>query len=100
MDGLNSFRPVVEGMDYLVNSDTEVALFLFINVHSFQEYQCKVKTFKKIIVKTLLWVHILCICKTLDYQKVYQTTLRYISMDNKTGFKLSLGQNQKICRAF
>ena len=45
MDGLNSFRPVVEGMDYLVNSDTEVALFLFINVHSFQEYQCKVKTF-------------------------------------------------------
>ena len=45
MDGLNSFRPVVEGMDYLVNSDTDVALFLFINVHSFQEYQCKVKTF-------------------------------------------------------
>ena len=60
MDGLSSFYPVLEGIDYIVNSDTEVALFLFINVHSFQEYQCKVKTFKKFIVKTLLWVHILC----------------------------------------
>ena len=48
MDGLNSFRPVVEGMDYLVNSDTEVALFQFMNLHSFQEYQCKVKTLKKL----------------------------------------------------
>ena len=57
MDGLNSFYPVVEGIDYLLNSDTEVASFLFINVHSFQEYQCKVKTLKKIILKTLLWVH-------------------------------------------
>jgi hypothetical protein len=42
MDGLSSFYPVVEGIDYLVNSDTEVALFHFENLHSFQEYQCKV----------------------------------------------------------
>ena len=43
---LSSFYPVVEGIDYLVNSDTEVALFQFMNLHSFQEYQCKVKTLK------------------------------------------------------
>ena len=49
MDGLSSFLPVVEGIDYLVNTDTEVALFLFLNVHSFQEYECKVnKDFKNI----------------------------------------------------
>ena len=42
MDGLSSFLPVVEGIDYLVNTDTAVALFLFLNVHSFQEYECKV----------------------------------------------------------
>ena len=49
MDGLSSFYPVVEGIDYLVNTDTEVALFLFLNVHSFQEYECKVnKDFKNI----------------------------------------------------
>ena len=53
---LSSFYPVVEGIDYLVNSDTEVALFQFMNLHSFQEYQCKVKTLKK-SVKSLLWVH-------------------------------------------
>ena len=57
MEGsLSSFYPVVEGIDHLVNSDTEVALFQFMNLHSFQEYQCKVKTLKK-IVKSLLWVH-------------------------------------------
>ena len=44
MDGLSSFYPVVEGLDYLVNSDNEVALFEFINLHSYQEYQCKVKS--------------------------------------------------------
>ena len=43
MDGLSSFYPVVEGLDYLVNSDNEVALFEFINLHSYKEYQCKVK---------------------------------------------------------
>ena len=42
MDGLSSFYPVVEGIDYLVNSDNEVALFEFTNLHSFQEYECKV----------------------------------------------------------
>ena len=53
MDGLSSFYPVVEGIDYLVNSDTEVALFHFFNVHSYQEYECKVnKDFKKYILKT------------------------------------------------
>ena len=57
MEGLSSFYPVLEGIDYLVNSDTEVALFQFMNLHSFQEYQCKVKTLKKYIVKILLWVH-------------------------------------------
>ena len=45
MDGLSSFYPVVEGIDYLVNSDTEVALFHFFNVHSYQEYECKVNIF-------------------------------------------------------
>ena len=49
MEGLSSFFPVVEGIDYLVNSDTEVALFQFMNLHSFQEYQCKVKTLKKLL---------------------------------------------------
>ena len=44
MEGLSSFYPVVEGLDYLVNSDNEVALFEFINLHSYQEYQCKVKS--------------------------------------------------------
>ena len=44
MDGLSSFYPVAEGLDYLVNSDNEVALFEFINLHSYQEYQCKVKS--------------------------------------------------------
>ena len=39
-------------------------------------------------------------CKTLDYQKAYQTTLRYISTDHKTGFKMTLGQNEKFCRPF
>ena len=48
MDGLSSFYPVLEGIDYIVNSDTEVALFQFMNLHSFQEYQCKVKTLKNI----------------------------------------------------
>ena len=45
MDGLSSFYPVVEGIDYLVNNDDEVALFEFTNLHSFQEYQCKVKKY-------------------------------------------------------
>ena len=45
MDGLSSFYPVIEGIDYIVNSDTEVALFQFMNLHSFQEYQCKVNIF-------------------------------------------------------
>ena len=49
MEGLSSFYPVVKGIIYLVNSDTEVALFQFMNLHSFQEYQCKVKTLKKIL---------------------------------------------------
>ena len=44
MDGLSSFYPVVEGIDYLVNSGNEVALFEFMNLYSFKEYQCKVKT--------------------------------------------------------
>ena len=44
MDGLSSFFPIAEGLNYLVNSDTEVALFHF-QQHSFEEYQCKVKTF-------------------------------------------------------
>ena len=48
MEGLGSFYPVVDGIDYLVNSDTEVALFQFMNLHSFQEYQCKVRNLKKI----------------------------------------------------
>ena len=50
MEGLSSFYPVVKGIDYLVNSTTEVALFQFMNLHSFQEYQCKVKTLKNIIL--------------------------------------------------
>ena len=50
MDGLSSFYPVVKGIDYLVNSTTDVALFQFMNLHSFQEYQCKVKTLKNIIL--------------------------------------------------
>ena len=54
MDGLSSFYPVVEGIEYLVNSNTEVALFHFFNVHSYQEYQCKVKPLKNNILKTLL----------------------------------------------
>ena len=44
MDGLSSFYPVAEGLDYLVKSDNEVALFEFINLHSYQEYQCKVRS--------------------------------------------------------
>ena len=43
MDGLSSFYPVLEGIDYLVNSDSEVALFQFTSsIHSFKQYQCKV----------------------------------------------------------
>ena len=43
MDGLSSFYPVLEGIDYLVNSDSEVALFQFTSsIHSFEQYQCKV----------------------------------------------------------
>ena len=57
MEGLSSFYPVVEGIDYLVDSDTEVALFQFMNLHSFQEYQCKVNNLKKNIVKPVLRVH-------------------------------------------
>ena len=49
MEGLSSFYPVVDGIDYLVNGDTEVALFQFMNLHSFQEYQCKVKTLKNLL---------------------------------------------------
>ena len=49
MEGLSSFYPVADGINYLVNSDTEVALFQFMNLHSFQEYQCKVKTLKKLL---------------------------------------------------
>jgi len=37
MDGLNSFYPVSEVIDYLLNGDTEVALFQFMNLHSFQK---------------------------------------------------------------
>ena len=43
MDGLSSFYPVLEGIDYLVNSESEVALFQFTSsIHSFEQYQCKV----------------------------------------------------------
>ena len=49
MEGLSSFYPVVDGIDYLVNGDTEVALFQFMNLHSFQEYQCKVKTLNNLL---------------------------------------------------
>ena len=48
MDGLSSFFPIAEGLNYLVNSDTEVALFHF-QQHSFEEYQCKVKTLKTLL---------------------------------------------------
>ena len=40
------------------------------------------------------------ICKILDYQKAYQTTWRCISMDHKTAFKMTLGQNEKFCWPF
>ena len=49
MEGLSSFYPVVDGIDYLVNSDNEVALFQFENLHSLKEYHCKVKTLKNYI---------------------------------------------------
>ena len=44
---------------------------------------------------------VIFILEILDYQKAYQTTLkRYISMDHKTGFKMTLGQNEKFCQPF
>ena len=62
MDGLSSFYPFTEGIDYLVNSDTEVALFHFqdINyINSFEKYRCKVKTSKKLRFNGDNGVHIL-----------------------------------------
>ena len=57
MDGLSSFYPFTEGIDYLVNSDTEVALFHFqdINyINSFEKYRCKVKTSKKLRLMVIM----------------------------------------------
>ena len=59
MEGLSSFYPIIEGIDYLVNSDTEVALFQFQDINSFEKYNCKVKTSKKIVLIMIFGVHVL-----------------------------------------
>ena len=69
MEGLSSFYPVVDGIDYLVNSDNEVALFQFENLHSLKEYHCKVKTLKKLhqllIIDSILKLFLMQILKQI-----------------------------------
>ena len=48
---VNSFYPFEEGIDYVVNSDTEVALFHFQDINSFEKYHCKVKTSKTLLLR-------------------------------------------------
>ena len=54
MEGLSSFYPFFEGIDYLVDSDTEVALFHFQDINSFEKYHCKVKTSKNLSLMVII----------------------------------------------
>ena len=51
---VNSFYPFAEGIDYVMNSDTEVALFHFQDINSFEKYHCKVKTSKNLSLMVII----------------------------------------------
>ena len=54
MEGLSSFYPLTEGIDYLVNSDAEVALFHFQSINYLEKYHCKVKTSKTLLLIVIM----------------------------------------------
>ena len=51
---VNSFYPFAEGIDYVMNSDIEVALFHFQDINSFEKYHCKVKTSKTLLLTVIM----------------------------------------------
>ena len=51
---VNSFYPFAEGIDYVMNSDTEVALFHLQDINSFEKYHCKVKTSKTLLFTVIM----------------------------------------------
>ena len=54
MEGLSSFYPLTEGIDYLVNSDTKVALFHFQGINAIEKYHCKVKISKQLRLMVIM----------------------------------------------